>query len=123
MKRYPFILCIITFSMILGACEVVNVNSADELLHCTWYVENENSMKARLSFETKTDTARFIITDQNNTTTEIHGVFAVDKDNLYITSSSQKNTYVFGYNVYKDRLILSYNNTTLTFKADKEKEP
>ena len=41
MKRCSFILCIITFSLFLGACRVVNINSVDELMHSVWYVENE----------------------------------------------------------------------------------
>ncbi len=123
MKRFSFILCIITFSLLLGACKTVNVNSADELLHSSWYVENENSMKAKLSFDIKAYTANLLITSQNGDITQICGVFAVDKDNLYITSLSQKNTYIFGYTVYKDRLILNYEGIPLTFYAEKEKEP
>lgn len=123
MKRFPLILCIITFSVLLSACRAVNVNCADELVHSTWYVENENTMKATLSFDIDSGSADFIITDQNKSKTEICGYFAVDKENLYITSEKLKKTYTFGYKVYKDRLILNYNGTPLTFTAEKEKEP
>ncbi len=123
MKRFPLILCIITFSLLLSACRAVNVNCADELLHSTWYVENENAMKATLNFDIDSGNVDFIITDQNKSIIEICGCFAVDKDNLYITSVTLKKTYVFGYKVYKDRLILNYNGIPLTFSAVKEKEP
>ena len=122
MRRFSVILCIITFCVSLSGCRYVRVTSADELIYSDWHIQNESGMRAELTFDTANLKACLLVTDIDNTTTEISGYFAVDKDKLYITSSVFKKTYVFGYKVYKDRLTLAYNNSEITFEA-KNKEP
>lgn len=123
MKRLSFILCIITFSLSFSACRTVNVTPANELTSSIWCVENPNSVCAILEFDVFTNNAMLKITDEKGESVSIEGVFAADEENLYITSNALCETYAFGYKVYKDRLILSYNGYDLTFEAVKEKEP
>lgn len=123
MKRLSFILCIITFSLSFSACRTVNVTPANELTSSIWRVENPNSVCAILEFDVFTNNAMLKITDEKVESVSIEGVFAADEENLYITSDTLCETYAFGYKVYKDRLILSYNGYDLTFEAVKEKEP
>lgn len=123
MKRLAFILCIITFLLNLSACKVVNLNSADELVNGSWQVTNTNGVSAELSFDVPQNEADFTISDENGEKSTIQGVFAVDSENLFITSTELCKTYKFGYEVYKDRVILSYNGIDLTLNSSKEKEP
>lgn len=123
MKRTATILCIITFAFILCSCKGVNITSADELICGSWQVTNPSGISAELSFDISSNKADFSVTEPNGEEVKIEGVFAVDKENLYITSDTLYKTYKFGYTVYKDRLILSYNGTDLTFNSVKEKEP
>lgn len=123
MKRLSFILCIITFAFLLSSCKAVNLTYADELLHNNWQVENLSGISAELMFDIPSNMAEFTITDQNGEEISISGVFAVDKENLRITSDTLYKTYTFGYTVYKDRLILTYNGEELTLNAANKKEP
>lgn len=123
MKRLSFILCIITFSFFLSSCRTVNITSANELTASFWSVNNPNSLSATLDFDTEISKAQLIINDEKGKTYTINGVYAIDSENLYITSDTLYKTYSFGYKVYKDRLILTYNGFDLTFVAEKEKEP
>ncbi len=123
MKRLSFILCIITFSFFLSSCRTVNITSANELTASFWSVNNPNSMSATLDFDTEISKAQLIITDEKGKSYSINGVYAIDSENLYITSDTLYKTYSFGYKVYKDRLILTYNGFDITFEAEKEKEP
>lgn len=123
MKRLSFILCIITFSVFLSACRTVSVTPANELTASEWRVENPASVSATLRFDTIKNKAFFKITDEKGESYTINGAFAADKEKLYITADSLAKTYDFGYKVYKDRLVLTYNGCELTFYAEKEKEP
>lgn len=123
MKRTALILCIITFAFILCSCKAVKINTADELTGTSWEAVNLNGVSAKLSFDIKSCEADFSVTDTNGEKSAINGVFAIDKNNLYITSSTLCKTYKFGYKVYKDRVILTYNGVDLTFNAVKEIEP
>lgn len=123
MKRLTLILCIITFSIILGACRSVNLSSASEVTSLCWKAENLNFVSATLEFETQLNKAILKISDEEGKSTIIEGTFAIDKDTLYITSDDLYKTYSFGYKVFKDRLLLTYNGCELTFSAIKEKEP
>lgn len=123
MKRFLFILCIITFSIILCSCQAVKMTAADELVSTCWFVENPSTVSSQLSFDITNNKATLKITDQNGEEVSISGVYAVDNKKLYITSESLARTYSFGYTVFKDRLLLTYNDTELTFFAEKEKEP
>lgn len=123
MKRFKFILCIFTFAIFLSSCKSVNITSADELISGKWQAENPSSVKAFLSFDVPSNNAELKIEDQNGEEVIISGVFAVDKENLYITSDVLCKTYTFGYTAYKDHVILIYNGKELTFEAAKEKEP
>ena len=123
MKRLSFILCIITFSFFLSSCKTVNITSANELTASFWSVNNPNSLSATLDFDIEISKAQLIITDEKGKSYTINGVYAIDSENLYITSDTLYKTYSFGYKVYKDRLILTYNGFDLTFEAVKEKEP
>ncbi len=123
MKRFSFILCIITFSVFLSACRTVNITPANELTASLWSVKNTSSVSATLEFDASLNEALLKITDEKGERMSIDGVFAIDKETLYITSDTLCKTYTFGYKVYKDRLILSYNGYDLTFNAVKEKEP
>lgn len=123
MKRLSFILCIITFSFFISSCRTVSVTSANELTSSSWFVKNPNSLCATLGFDTKASEANLIITDEKGNIYSIDGVYAIDSENLYITSDTLYKTYTFGYKVYKDHLVLTYNGFELTFKSEKEKEP
>lgn len=122
MRSFKLILCIITCSFLLCSCKAVTVTSADELLKNSWVAENKSLLKAELSFNIRENSAKLTIEDQNGEEFSVNGVFAVDSKNLYITSSKLAKTYEFSYKVYKDRLLLTYNGSELTFYA-KEKEP
>ncbi|MBQ8572783.1 MAG: hypothetical protein IJ451_04900 [Ruminococcus sp.] len=123
MKRLSFILCIITFALIFTSCKSVNLTSADELLSKTWHVTNQSGICGELKFDVDSSEAELIIKDSQGIIASVCGVFAVDKDNFYITSTTLCKTYTFGYKVYKDRVVLSHNDYELTFTAINEKEP
>ena len=123
MRRFAFILCIITFACVFSACKDVNITSADELTAYRWCVLNQSGVSATLAFDKASGTAYMKITDQNGEEAQIKGVFAVDKNNFYITSEDLSKNYTFGYKVFKDRVLLTYNGITLEFRAEKEKEP
>ncbi len=119
MKRTIIMLYIITFSFVLCSCESVKLTSADELVGTSWYIKNENSICAELFFDTTENKATMIITDQNEEKTYINGVYAIDKEKLYITSDTLFKTYSFDYWVFKDKLILSYKGEKLAFETAK----
>lgn len=123
MKRFWFILCIITFSLTFSACKRVNVTPKDEMIQTCWQVINQSSVKAELEFDIENSQAQLRITDENNKETLIKGTFTADSNKLYIISTDLYKTYAFDYEVFKDRLILTYNNTHLEFTSQKEKEP
>ncbi len=123
MKRLSFILCTITFALVFCSCKSVNLTSADELISKSWQVTNQSGISGELQFDIAFSEAKLIIKDEEGSIALIDGTFAVDKDNLYITSTTLCKTYRFSYKVYKDRVVLSYNGCELIFTAVKEKEP
>lgn len=123
MKRFAVILCIITFPFLLSSCKSVKVTSADELVQGVWQITNPSGVSASLSFDIDLNKADFKITDQDGEEYVISGIFAVDKNNLYITSEKLCKTYKFGYKAFNDRLVLEYNGEKLTLDSSKEKEP
>lgn len=123
MKRFPFILCIITFAFLISSCKAVNISPADELVSGRWQAQNPSGITASLSFDVPENTAELSVIDENGEEVNISGVFAADKEYLYITSTSLCKTYTFGYKAYKDRVTLTYNDVELTLYAAKEKEP
>lgn len=118
MKRILFILCIITSSLIFTSCKTVILTSADQVVSSSWSVTNPAGVSAKLSFDVELYSSCLEISDTAGNRSVIKGTFAIDPQNLYITSSNFGRTYCFGYKVYTDRLELKYNNTVLTFFSD-----
>lgn len=123
MKRLCFILCIITFALILSSCRAINITSADELLCKSWQVSNESGISGELTFDIPSGNAELIIKNTEKTIATINGMYAVDSEKLYITSDTLCKTYSFSYKVFKDRVVIGYNGVELTFFAENEKEP
>ena len=123
MKRYILILCIITFLLVSEGCNMVTVNSADEVVMGSWIATTANNTEATLNFDVDTNVAFLKIKPQSGKEKLIDGVFAIDSEQLYISTEQLKETFVFGYKIYADRLILEYNGVELTFISENEKEP
>lgn len=120
MKRILFILCIITSSFVLTSCKTVIITSADRVVSSSWSVSTQAGISAELSFDKKTYMASLLITDENENRSVIEGVFAIDSQNIYITSADFGKTYCFGYKAYNDRLELEYDDTVLVFNAEEK---
>ncbi len=117
MKRILFILCIITSSFILTSCKTAIITSADRAVSSSWTVSTPAGLSAELSFDKKSCLASLLIIDENDNMSVIEGVFAIDSQNIYITSAEFGKTYCFGYKAYSDRLELEYDDTVLVFNA------
>ena len=125
MKRLLFILCIITSSMVFSSCKTTIETSADIVICNSWSVSTPAGISAELNFDKPSCHANFSLQDSDGSKYVIKGIFAIDSENLYITSADFAKTYKFGYKAYNDSLKLEYNGTVLTFNngSDKNKEP
>lgn len=119
MKRLSVILYTITLALLLCACKAVSTTSADELVTSAWSTETPAGLTVKLTFDIIESEARLTLTDEENSAHVVSGVYAVDGENLYITSQALAKTYKFGYKVYIDRVILSYNGNKITLIAEK----
>ncbi len=113
MKRiFIIILCIIMLE--LTGCSRVAVSSADELCLSSWEYMGKNGMSARLDFVN--EKAKLTVSSSSyDEAHTIEGTYSVDSQNLYITDISKYRTYTFAYEVYADRVYLSYRNDTIKF--------
>lgn len=119
MKRLSVILYTITLALLLCACKPLTATSADELVTSLWSTETSAGLTVKLTFDVAESEAELTLIDEENTAYVISGVYAVDGENLYITSQALAKTYKFGYKVYTDRVVLSYNGNEITLTAEK----
>ncbi len=114
MKRIFILIFCIIMIFCTTACTRVIVSSADELCMNSWEYRSENGMNASLEFSG--EKAKLIVesasSDEAHT---VEGTYSVDSENLYITDTSKYKTYTFSYEVYADRVYLTYMNGRIKF--------
>ena len=115
MKKKTLILSIVFLCVFtLFACSRQIRTYADELTTRAWKIKNPSGIEATLEF--KGDRALFIISDPiEKDSVVIEGALAIDDRKFYITSEEYYTTFEFGYQVFKDRAEIIYNNETLVF--------
>ena len=114
--RRLFLTLLLLLIPFFSACQKVTTSSADELTSRSWVCENVSGVCGKLSFEGSYATL-IITVPQDNEGYKIEGVYAVDGDKLYITSEALSKTFEFSYDVYKDRVYISYEENTLEFRV------
>ena len=95
----------------LSACTRVIENASDELKMYHWACEEENGSQISLSFE---DTDACLTVENEAFSMNIEGLCIADDDSFTICDSKSKNNYTFGYQLYGDRVELSFGSGMIT---------
>ena len=95
----------------LSACTRVIENASDELKMYHWACEEENGSQISLSFE---DTDARLTVENEAFSMNIEGLCIADDDSFTICDSKSKNNYTFGYQLYGDRVELSFGSGMIT---------
>ena len=99
--------CVLVIGIIsLVSCTRVISSPSDELKMYRWTCEEENGCSVSLSFD-ETDAELSVVND--SFTFDIKGLCVLDEDTLTICDSDSGNNYSFGYQLYGDRVELSFN--------------
>ncbi|MBQ9742890.1 MAG: hypothetical protein IJV88_04365 [Ruminococcus sp.] len=114
MKRMLITILLPTFLILFCGCERVIVLPQDELVTSSWQCKNSNGTSCVLRFS---DDRAYVTleTASGDEAVSFGGVYSVDEERLYITADNMFRTYVFAYDVYPDRAVLSYMGNSLTF--------
>ncbi len=114
MKRIiPVILLLMTAVFLFGCTRVIET-PADELTTASWVCVNPDGSTAGLVFSDP-GTAVFKIQSADGETAVISGKYSIDGSAFYISSDNLLRVYEFPYSVYKDRALITYGGSTLTF--------
>lgn len=99
--------------LVLCGCTKVCEDPSHELVSKVWVCENPSGMKGKLSFEGSF--AKFSLYQGEEELCEIYGRYAVDSKKFYIVSEELSRIYYFSYEVYSNRVYISYMENTLEF--------
>ena len=102
------LLMIVTLS--LTGCRRVVDSPADELRMYAWYGESENGNTASLSFD---ENKASFEAKGDDISLSLSGLCILTDDRMIICDTDSKMNYSFGYDLYGDRVELSYNNSVL----------
>lgn len=115
MKRILCVPIIAVIMLMFFGCERVIVTPQDELTSTSWETVTESGIRGKLDFSA--DSASFsVITATGDELAFISGALAVDKERFFITDKNLCKTYVFSYEVFTDRAVISHMGSTLTFE-------
>ncbi|MDO5124030.1 MAG: hypothetical protein Q4D44_05115 [Eubacteriales bacterium] len=114
MKHLIEFMCILIICVFLTGCTRVVVTTSDELTMGSWQHISKSGTVANLTFEGESATLEIKPATKDEAVV-IRGIYSVDKDNLYITDESKFTTYKFGYDVYNDRVYISYKEDKIRF--------
>lgn len=100
----------------LVSCTRVINSASDELKMYHWYCEEDNGSIISLSFD---DINAGLTIENEAFSMDIEGLCIADDESFTICDSESKNNYTFRYQLYGDRVELSFGSGMITLdKAD-----
>lgn len=111
MRLKCFMVCIVVITMILSGCTQSQVAStADELMANEWFADDKFGKEISLSFTQ--DTAELKV-KTNDFSCKLIGTALVDEQTVKIFDNTLKQTYSFDYNLYGDKIEITYDENTV----------
>ena len=105
------IACIAVITMILSGCTQSQITSkADELMANKWFSSDKFGKEIALSF-TQNNAELEVKTDDFSC--KIIGIALVDEQTVKIFDNTLKQTYSFDYNLYGDKIEITYDENTV----------